>query len=1037
MAIRFGSISIKIILFLCFLLIELISHSQVFPASIYKDHKGMASNRITQIAQLPDGEIWIATQEGLSRFNGINWATFSDTLQIPPGIGKVRMEVLRDSSVVIASFNTDGFMLSSYSNSNNTWNEIKLPEELQRSTGDYIMAKAIGENSRNLIMGTGNKVLTYSNDHWTSLELPMSTDDRLTSMVVYGDSLFAATNKQVFLLVDNTSRKLLDIPGIINITFDPASQRCYMLQEGALLYYDLSTSELGYVFEGRRMGNSNLGVHSSLIVHGEHIYYSLNSPLTQYNHHTKKHQQIVTEYYTSDHTCMSALVDHEGSIWVATLRGAFRIKDASIYNYNGEALIENEVTAIYEDSEENLYLGANIGLSVIWKDGTISHYPLSNSSTKNRIMDIVEFNDTIYLSAFPNGIMTFSGAEGLEKAHSSTSLENVSDLHVYNDELYCSSDQKIYKLGVDAWDLVYQINDSINCVIRKLYFNDEHRFVLTDVGLIDLSDSAFIKGHDLYQSNLYSAVYKDDKLLLGSATELVQLKDNEITASSYTIQAPIYTMNLTSDDDLWLGTGSGVISFADGKKYSYTKGNGLIGNEVNRNAFVFSSKGSLLVGTDEGMSVIDPTVRRVAPVPKVKITAIAGNQEPLNGYNLSHEVRNLKFTFQTISFYNIDELNYRVRLLGLNPEWEEISFAEQNSITYPNLSSGKYRFEVQSRISDGEWSKVARSPSITIDSPIHETIWFRMIIIVLFIVAFVVFYRIRNKVLKDRNEELENRVLEKTQELEQRNQELVFTIENLKAAQGQLIQSEKLASMGHLTSGIAHELNNPLNYIRGGAECIIKNLDELSELLVGKNGLTSTELKTIMDDSKLLAESILEGANKSTGIVKSLGSFTADSQNFYSFTDLQKEVETSLTLLNNEIGFRIIINKMFGNIPPIECYPAKINQMLVNILLNAIQAIKNRGEITVRYYRKDDQFIAIEISDDGEGVNSHLHEKVFEPFFTTKDSNPGLGLTIAKSIVQEHKGSINFISKPGLGTKVKILLPVSQTYHPELEGETV
>ena len=141
-----------------------------------------------------------------------------------------------------------------------------------------------------------------------------------------------------------------------------------------------------------------------------------------------------------------------------------------------------------------------------------------------------------------------------------------------------------------------------------------------------------------------------------------------------------------------------------------------------------------------------------------------------------------------------------------------------------------------------------------------------------------------------------------------------------------------------------------------------------------------------------------------------------------------------MTLLGNEIGFRIVINRMFGNIPPIECYPAKINQMMVNILLNAIQAITESGEITIRYYRKDDQNIAIEISDDGEGIASDLHEKVFEPFFTTKDSNPGLGLTIAKSIVQEHNGTISFISKPGVGSKVKISLPVSQTYHPELEG---
>ncbi len=138
-------------------------------------------------------------------------------------------------------------------------------------------------------------------------------------------------------------------------------------------------------------------------------------------------------------------------------------------------------------------------------------------------------------------------------------------------------------------------------------------------------------------------------------------------------------------------------------------------------------------------------------------------------------------------------------------------------------------------------------------------------------------------------------------------------------------------------------------------------------------------------------------------------------------------------MLNNQVGFRITVNKMFGNIPPIECYPAKINQLLVNLLKNAVQAIEHEGEITIRYYRKDDKRIGLEISDDGVGIPQDLQEQVFEPFCTTKDTNPGRGLAIVKSIVQEHHGSIKLDSKPGKGTKVKIFLPVNQTAHPELE----
>lgn len=148
-------------------------------------------------------------------------------------------------------------------------------------------------------------------------------------------------------------------------------------------------------------------------------------------------------------------------------------------------------------------------------------------------------------------------------------------------------------------------------------------------------------------------------------------------------------------------------------------------------------------------------------------------------------------------------------------------------------------------------------------------------------------------------------------------------------------------------------------------------------------------------------------------------------------------MNTALTLLNNQIGFRITINKFFGNVPRLECYPAKINQMLVNLLLNAIQAIPEEGEITIRIYRKDIKHLALEIIDTGEGIEIDDEEKVYEPFFTTKDNNPGLGLTIVKSIIQDHHGQVHFMSQKGRGTKVRVVLPLQQTFHPELEYDTL
>ncbi|HCX22172.1 MAG TPA: hypothetical protein DHN29_09675, partial [Cytophagales bacterium] len=984
---------------------------------------GMASNRVTKIVQIPNGEIWIATQDGISKFDGLYWTTKADSSIVPMGLSGVQMEVISDSSLIMTGSNSEGPHLFKYKN--DQWSSLPLPGNDKLS---YLLAKGINFRSTNLILGSQDKIYRYHEEQWIEIVLSdFDKNEQIKDLVSWGVKTLIATNKRLLLVENNQFKPLLKQNNILNITIDDTQDRCYLLLESELAYYDLKKGEMVSLLKGD-IGNTYGHIHqSNLLLKGQKIYYSMNSPLIQYNPQTNTSRAITSDYYNLDHTCMDAIVDNEGSIWVATLRGAFRVKNSSIYNYNDESLVENEVSSILQDSDGTLYLGANIGLSVIHPNGKIRKYPLSSGLERMRVMDIIKHQGEIYFTTYTRGVRKFTN-KGILELDSQVQMEGASDLCSFMDTLYCSDYGNLYKWVNSDWQLITTTPN--NSTIRKIFFTENYRLLLTENGVRDLTTNKVYTGSDIYMSNVYTALEYNNQILLGTASGIYTIQNEKIVPTEYKIHAPVYALTSDQNNELWVGTGSGVWHFRDEGSYHYYKGNGLIGNEVNRNAFQFSKNGSLLVGTDEGISIIDTSDETSIPIPNIEITSIEVNQKEIDDYNLSYQTNNLRFHFRSTSYYDIESLNYRFRLIGLSEEWEYINFAEQNSTYYPNLDPGEYVFEVQARIDDGTWSNSAKSDKLTIHAAFYEAVWFRILFVILIISGLVAFYRYRSNVLTEQKEELEERVLEKTRELEKRNKELIKTIDDLKAAQGQLIQSEKLASMGHLTSGIAHELNNPLNYIRGGAECIIRNLDELSEILNERGN----DVRTIMDESRMLAESIFDGATKSTSIVKSLGSFTADSQNFYSFTDLQKEVETSLTLLGNEIGFRIVINRMFGNIPPIECYPAKINQMMVNILLNAIQAITESGEITIRYYRKDDQNIAIEISDDGEGIASDLHEKVFEPFFTTKDSNPGLGLTIAKSIVQEHNGTISFISKPGVGSKVKISLPVSQTYHPELEG---
>ena len=1002
----------------------------------------MVSNRITEMEQLPNGEIWFATQDGISTYDGIGWQSFPDSLGVLPIIGKVCMEGLADSSVYVLGFNGDKLSFSRYVN--DRWSSLTLPPEIANLPlhSRYNMGHRLSKHGNKLTIGILNKLYTYSGNQWSQQTLSETDPEtyKINTIKTLGDSVMIASNKGLHLYLDGTLTTLVENQDVQDLDYSIEHDAFYLLGKDWLGTLSRGSTEIAFLFKDELIGYPDVGMVSNLVQHRGKVYYSSNSPLYQYDLHSHERRAVITEYFDLDYVCMNALIDHEGSLWVGTLRGAFKVNNQNIWNYNSHFLLENEVSAMLEDQNGDLYFGSNLGLNIVRTTGEVEKYPFPRKFIHARVMDIVSFNGAIYMAGNTAGVVRFKNGQfdfDLIQANPNT---RVLDLQVYQGRLYASCQNTIYKKEGNQWSQITTSRKDAYGVIRKMAFDNQRQLLLTQMGVDNLASGEFIQSENLNDNNIYTGIEYDGHFLLGTANGIRLLEGNQIVRSpNYDhFDSPVYSFLTDQEGRLWVGTGKGIYLMRLLETYHLSKSNGLAGNEINRNAFLLAQNGKILVGTDEGASIYDPREIPVLPVPKIEYLGANVNGDLPSSQSLSHSENNIRFQYRSVSFYDEEHINYRVKLDGLEDDWQLIPFYNQHTILYSNLKPGNYQFMVQARIGKGDWSPTASSPPLTVRSAFYDNSWFRVGVTILVLLLILFLARLRSRALKSRNELLQARVREKTRELKNQNSRLMKTIKELKSAQGQLIQSEKLASMGHLTAGIAHELNNPLNYIRGGAECIMKNLEELRHLQLQLHAKESEpslleEYQMLMDDSNQLAQSILNGASKSTDIVKSLSSFTADSQNFYSFTDLQKEVDTSLTLLNNQIGFRITINKMFGNIPPIECYPAKINQLLVNLLMNAVQAIEHEGEITIRYYRKDDKRIGLEILDDGVGIPQDLHEQVFEPFFTTKDTNPGLGLAIVKSIVQEHHGSIKLDSKPGKGTKVKIFLPVNQTAHPELE----
>jgi two-component system, NtrC family, sensor kinase len=276
------------------------------------------------------------------------------------------------------------------------------------------------------------------------------------------------------------------------------------------------------------------------------------------------------------------------------------------------------------------------------------------------------------------------------------------------------------------------------------------------------------------------------------------------------------------------------------------------------------------------------------------------------------------------------------------------------------------------------------------------------------------------------------------------NEALKASMDELKNAQEQLLQAEKMASLGQLTAGIAHEINNPINFVSANITPLKEDLADILKVLVcyekiiqdkslEKDFAQIRKLKaevqydlTVVEVSKLLT-GIEDGARRTSEIVKGLRNFSRADQNVFKKTNLNECLESTLTLLHSSYKNRIEIVKNYGDLPEVDCYPGQINQVIMNILSNAIQAIPETGKIWITSGVVGDM-VKISVKDSGSGMNEEVRKKIFDPFFTTKDigKGTGLGLYISYGILEKHNGKIEVFSNPGEGTEFVISMPINQ-----------
>ena len=302
--------------------------------------------------------------------------------------------------------------------------------------------------------------------------------------------------------------------------------------------------------------------------------------------------------------------------------------------------------------------------------------------------------------------------------------------------------------------------------------------------------------------------------------------------------------------------------------------------------------------------------------------------------------------------------------------------------------------------------------------------------------------------LTQRNAELRHELSQKqlVQDalIAEKNEHLAL-IKKLEEAHNQLLQSEKLASIGQLAAGVAHEINNPIGFVSSNLTTLRNYVNSFLEATAVYDGLmvdvsdagrqqvaamrAKLDFDFMKEDAVSLLEESAEGIRRVRQIVQDLKDFSHVDEAQWQWADLHKGLNSTINIVNNEIKYVADVVKEYGLIPEVQCLASQLNQVFLNMLINASHAIKGeRGVITIRTGQVDGQSVFVEIADNGCGMAPEVVSRIFDPFFTTKPvgKGTGLGLSLAYSIMNKHKGRIDVRSQVGEGTTFRMTLPIQQ-----------
>ncbi|WNB17063.1 ligand-binding sensor domain-containing protein [Marivirga arenosa] len=783
-------------IFLLLGIIHSTAWSQFYPAKVYSIRDGMPTNAIFDITQANDGIMWFMTSKGVVNYNSLKWHLFSDSLQLPNSPYSY-IRALEDGSVWTAGQNSNDFVIKYYKNEN--WQSVKL-EGIEKIEGKFTFDVRLNNSGYSIIIGGRNTIYLHETSSSTLQKYQLSDNPyyRINSIKFHNKIAYISTSEGLYTLNNSISshpiNQHLEINDeVLQIHWD--KKDLYLLGINWLALYQ--DDEFKYLSNDTGVNSSSrFNKHNLTVDRFGRIFYSSMSSAQFLDRSTGYGKILYINGRVFNAQSNRIYVDTENNVWVGDHRGLFKFNVLRFQNYNENiGLANDEVTAItYHDQQLIL---ANQNQLNFLENGNIVKKLNIGFKAGIRILDLAtNGSNQLFIAANSAGLKLYDGQEVINLDWKTKNEDHVvTSVEFINDKLYYSTNVALYSYeeGVIKKEVKVPYIRNISQLNK-----DTIAALSTSEGLFLYNPSTkniqqFTSSSRIY-NNVYNVCKWNDQYFIGTSGGLAVIKNKQIVpffTSEKLNRVAIYSLFVSKNNNLWLGTNEGIFIWDGMDITNYNKAHGLVGDEINRNAFLQINKEEVWIGTEMGASVYnfdeDLSTELIPNLQLKKAETLEGSVLTESQNILKHDNNTIEFQFLGVSYFDENQINYRYKLNGFDEDWLYIDNPNSNSVRYTNLPPGDFEFLVESSLDNNNWS-VPKSLSFTIEKPFYYTYWFVAISIIGVLILLYSIYRIRFYFILKNQQKLKKEVKLRTQEIQRMNDEIQAQNEEL------ISQSEEIAT---------------------------------------------------------------------------------------------------------------------------------------------------------------------------------------------------------------------------------------------------